>query len=412
MELPERHNSQSLFMKAQEAVAVATNAFGMGINKPDIRFVLHYNLPGSLEAYYQEAGRAGRDGGAAECRLLYLARDRRTQEFFIEKMGENNPQLDERTLETLREHATTKLWKMVDYASKPVCRRRQILDYFGDTTELHECKCDICETQRRSPKVAGTPAFLPRLIEEPSMMVQMHILHAVKEMEDRKALRGIGVVADVLRGIPGKTSQSGLRQPRVRHPHSPTNPGFQSFSALSGYRLDEIEGAVRYMIRAGILRQEDVGNGFPRPVLKLTEPGRELVSLHPVPPPTLSGDRKGEEWNGREGGLVPSKRPQTAPGVTATGGEHAGEHRQVKEASTVCPAGADFDECFQRLRVWRLGVAQERGMPAFCVFHDSVLMEIAARKPSTIEALRNIPGIGPKKLADYGSAVLATIAKG
>jgi len=144
METGVRKHSQGRFMSKPDSIAVATNAFGMGINKPDLRFVIHYNLPGSVEAYYQEAGRAGRDGAPADCLLLFGTRDIRTQEFFINKIGENNPSLKDQDVARLQVHSRRKLGLMQNYAENHRCRRRQILDYFGESTPITNCRCDVC----------------------------------------------------------------------------------------------------------------------------------------------------------------------------------------------------------------------------------------------------------------------------
>jgi ATP-dependent DNA helicase RecQ len=144
MSQPDRKRSQDLFMREKGAVIVATNAFGMGVNKPNIRFVLHYNLPASLEAYYQEAGRAGRDGYTADSVLYHSARDLAIQEFFISKIGDNNDQLRETEILRLQENARRKLVTMKRYAFARYCRRRNILNYFGQNAEISGCHCDAC----------------------------------------------------------------------------------------------------------------------------------------------------------------------------------------------------------------------------------------------------------------------------
>jgi ATP-dependent DNA helicase RecQ len=153
MSQADRKHSQDLFMREQGAVIVATNAFGMGINKPNIRFVLHYSLPASVEAYYQEAGRAGRDGRTADCVLYHSTRDVAIQEFFIDKIGENNEQLKDAEIARLQDVARRKLAALKQYAFGSYCRRQYILRYFGQSARIEGCRCDACRGAiKRAPE--------------------------------------------------------------------------------------------------------------------------------------------------------------------------------------------------------------------------------------------------------------------
>jgi ATP-dependent DNA helicase RecQ len=228
------------FLTGQIAVLVATNAFGMGIDKPDVRLVVHYDMPGSLEAYYQEAGRAGRDGRPANCVLLFHRPDVRTQEYFIKQSG--NGQAD-----TLREL----LRRMVAYTSAETCRQLAFLDYFGDVDERALGPCRQCDRCLAPP--LGVSATDPQ--EQDAVRA---VLHTVACLHGRF---GVTRIAEVLHGS--------LSKPVTRLGLHTTS----SFGRLQSWRRPAISRLIQRLIASGCLRVE----GLEFPVLEITAKGAAVL---------------------------------------------------------------------------------------------------------------------------------------
>jgi ATP-dependent DNA helicase RecQ len=363
-----RTTSLEQFMQTTGVIAVATNAFGMGINKPDIRLVVHYNTPGTLEAYYQEAGRGGRDGRPARCIILFSYQDRFIQQFFIDKLGEDSPQADLAQIEKRKQHAREKLELMMQFAVTHRCRRQMILDYFGDDAEVSDCGCDVCCKGQNTPLAVGAA----NVADEVVVLVRQ-ILSGIARCRGKF---GIGVVAEVLGGSTTERTQKwGLNE-------------LSTFGLLKPYPIKRIVAMLHRVLETGLARQRDPDGVKFRPVVDLTASGVSVMRGQSPPPADLAD-------------LVPSRIERAI--------ESPAKKRAAVDDRPMTP---EVEVRFEALRQIRTQIARDRGMPPYIICHDSTLKQMALQAPADETALAGVKGLGPYKIKMYGQAFLDVLRRG
>ncbi len=338
-----RRATQDRFQREEGVVVVATIAFGMGIDKPDVRFVAHLDLPKSIEAYYQETGRAGRDGEPAQAWMAYGLTDVVLQRSWIDS-SDAPPEI--------RRVESAKLDALLGYCEAATCRRVVLLDYFGERTG----PCGNCDT-----------CLVPPVLWDGTVAAQKFLSGVIRTGQRF----GAGHVIDLLVG------RSTERMTALEHDQLPT------FGV--GADLDEQawRGVARQLVAQGLLTVDSSAYG----ALRVT----------PAAEPVLRGELR-----------LDLRRATPRPASRASGGRRRrGASAQTAGASL---AGADAG-LFESLRTERKSIADEQGVPAYVVFHDATLREIATRRPETVEQLLEVPGIGAAKAERYGERILAVVGQ-
>jgi ATP-dependent DNA helicase RecQ len=337
-----RARNQDRFINEDGVVIVATVAFGMGIDKPDVRFVAHLDLPKSIEAYYQETGRAGRDGKPSSAWMAYGLSD----------IVQQRRMIDESTgAEAFKRVSIGKLDALVALAETAGCRRSRLLGYFGEEVSgNNNCgNCDNCLSppQLRDGKVAAQK-LLSAAYRTGQRFGAMHLI-------------------DVLVGrMTEKVTQFGHDKLTV-------------FGIGNDLNEKQWRAVIRQLVAMGHLRADSEAYG----ALKLTESARGVL--------------KGE---------TEVMLREAAPGTGGRASRAKSRRGDLAPRAETKPADAGLQAS---LRAWRADIARQRGVPAYVVLHDSTIDGIAAARPSTLNALRNIPGIGDKKLEHYGDEILALV---